>query len=240
MIKFLPSNTGTGLEHPTVRDCLVVFVCGFFAICLIGPVICLGMWLVGLVATALNLSTLPALLTVSVPIAIRVIFQIAMAFGASLAALALFESARRGWQKVRVPGHHPVIGDFEELPYSKTWHAKPRLPTGHAVHLDGLGSSPSDAQTALWQQFIARYDTLSATVSRALLTPPHPFQECSSVTLIPNGITLAKNGHLHVVFQFTATPEHHWASETEEPIPFAVFTPTLELEKTQWVAAYTA
>jgi hypothetical protein len=224
------------LDHPTVRNSLVVFACGFFAICIIGPVICLGMWLIGLGAAALKLSTLPAILSVSVPVAARIIFQIAMAFGALLAALAMFESARRKWQKVRVPGHHPTLGDFEQLPYFKSWQAKPTLPTGHAVNLYGQGSRPSDMQTAIWQQFIARYESLSATASRSLLTPPHPLQECSSVTLTPNGITLAKNGHLHVVFQFTAAPDHHWTTEIEEPIPFAVFTPTLELEKTQWIA----
>lgn len=239
-MKFPPHQTATAFRHPALRGWIIAFACGFFTICIIGPVVCLGLWLLEMGATAINLTTVPAILAVSTPVAARIILQVATAFGAVLATLSVYEAARRKRREVRVPGHHPIMGDFEQLPYFTTWHANPMLPTGQTVNLNGQGSSPSDSQVALWQQFIARYDTLIDKATRALLTAPHPLEECSSVTLTPSGITIAKDGSLYVGLQFTTVPDILWTTENETPIPFVIFTPSLELEKAQWVAPYEA
>jgi hypothetical protein len=228
-------HTATAFEQPSVRGWVVVFVCGFLTACILGLVLCLILWLVGLGAAAMKLPLHPAFTDTSPLTAWRVILQIAGGFGILLATLSLFESANRRRQEVRVPGHNPIIGDFEMLPHFKTWHAKPVLPTGQVVSLNGSGEGPSAAQASLWQQFIAQYDALCAAASGVLLTPPHPLEECRSVVLTPKGITLSRDGRLNVAFQFTTVPDNVWTSEVEEPFPIAIFSPTLELEKAEWV-----
>ena len=227
--------TVTAFEQPSVRNWLVVFVCGFLTICIISPVVCFCLWLLGKGAIAVKVPIPPALLEVPLPFAMRVILIFSTIFGALVATLTVVEVVRRKRYELRFPGHHPVIGDFEHSPYFKTWHAHPVLPSGSAVKLNGHGSGPSEAQATLWQQFVARYDVLSAATTAALLTPPHPLQEAHSVTLTPNGINLPRDGRLHMGFDFTTFPDAFWNSEVEEPIPVAVFSPTLELEKTEWI-----
>lgn len=231
-------DTASAFERPSVRGWLIVFVCGFLTVCILGPVICGGLWLLGKGAVAVNAPVLPAILNVPLLSAVHVIFQVATVFGTLLATLMVVEQARRKRQKIRIQGHHPMIGDFEYSPYFKTWHAKPVLPTGNAVRLNGCGSSPSDTQAALWQQFIARYDDLSAATTAALLTPPHPLQECASVSLTPIGITLSGDGRLRMGFQFNTESKACWISEVEEPFPIAVFSPTLVLEKAEWISPH--
>ncbi len=237
-MKIFRYNTATAFEHPTIRGWLFVFACGFLIIWIIGPALCLGLWLIGLGATAVKLSSVSAILAVSTPVAARIIFQVATVFGALLATLSLYESARRKRQDIRIPGHHPIMGDFEHSPYFKTWHAKPMLPTGHAVSLDGQGSRPSDIQAALWSQFIARYDEMIATATQALLTEPHPLQRCAAVKFTPSGITLTPDGGLHLGFEFATVPEDFWMSEAEPPYPTASFTSGLELKSTEWLSAF--
>ena len=234
-MKLPPHATVTAFEQPSVWNWLVVFVCGFLTICIISPVVCFCLWLLGKGAVAVKVPVPSALLDVPLPFAIRGILIFAAVFGALLATLMLVEVVRRKRYELRIPGHHPVIGDFAHSPHFKTWHAHPVLPLGSAVKLNGHGSSPSETQATLWQQFVARYDALSATTTAALLTPPHPLQEASAVTLTPNGINLTRDGRLHVGFEFTTAQEAVWNSEVEEPIPIAVFSPKLELEKTEWI-----
>ncbi|OYW74051.1 MAG: hypothetical protein B7Z37_19250 [Verrucomicrobia bacterium 12-59-8] len=237
-MKLPTHDTVTAFEQPSVWNWLIVFICGFLTVCIIGPVLCLGLWLVGKGALAMESSVFHAVLDVPLPSAVSIVLLIATVFGACLATMMVLELARRRREGVRVQGHHPIIGDFEYLPHFKTWHAKPVLPTGTVVRLNGFGNSPADTQAALWQQFIARYDALSAAMKDALLTLPHPLQECASVTLTPEGITLTKDGRLKIGFQFTTRPEAFWNSEIEEPFPIAVFSPTLELEKAEWVRPF--
>ena len=232
----LPNHaTVIAFEQPSVWNWLVVFVCGFLTVCIMSPVVCIGLWLLGKAAVALKMPAPHALLDVPLPSAVRVTLLLATVFGALLATMMVVDLARRKRYEMRIQGHHPIIGDFTYSPYFKTWQANPVLPTGGAVKLNGCGNSPSDAQATLWQQFIARYDALSRATTAALLTPPHPLQESASVTLTPNGINLTPDGRLHVGFQFTTTPEAYWNSEIEEPIPLAVFSPTLELVRTDWI-----
>jgi len=231
-------DTASAFEQPSVRSWLVVFVCGFLTICIIGPVLCAGLWLLGTGALAVKAPFLPAILNIPMMSEVRIILQAATVFGIVLATLMVMEQSRRRRQEKRIQGHHPIIGDFAYSPYFKTWHAKPVVPTGGTVKLNGHGNSPSDAQAALWQQFIARYDALDAAIANALLTPPHPLQGFSSVTLTPHGITLSKDGRLRMGFEFTTAPEAFWNSEIEEPFPIAVFSPTLELERAEWISDF--
>ena len=232
----LPNHaTVTAFEQPSIWSWLVVFVCGFLTICIISPVVSICLWLLGKGAVAVKVPIPPALLDVPLLFVVRVILALATVFGVLIATLMVVELARRKRREMRIPGHHPIIGDFTHLPHFKTWHANPVLPTGRSVTLNGYGSDPSDTQSTLWQQFVARYDALSTATTAALLALPHPLQEASSITLIPHGINLTSDGRLHVRYHFTATPEAFWNSEVEEPIPVAVFSPKLELEKTEWI-----
>lgn len=237
-MKFSNYDTATAFQQPSVRGWLVIFVCGFLTACIIAAVLCIVVWLLGLGVAALKGAASPALFDVSVATVAGVIFQVAAVFGALLATVMLFESARRMRQETRIQGHHPIIGDFEHSPFYKTWHAQPVLPTGKTVRLSAYGRGPSEAQAALWGQFIAQHDELIATATRSLLTPPHPLQECEVVTLTPSGITLSQDGRLHLGFEFSTVPEDFWKSEAEEPYPTASFTPALELKGTEWLRPY--
>jgi hypothetical protein len=231
-------DTATAFERPSVGSWLVVFVCGFLTVCILGPLLCAGLWLLGVVVMAMNSSANPAMLDVPVSSAVRIILQSGAAFGALLATVMLFESARRKRQTIRIQGHHALIGDFEHSPFFKTWHAQPALPAGKTVRLSAYGRGPSDAQAAMWERFIAQYDELIATATRSLLTPPYPLQECCEVTLTPSGITLTQDGKLHLGFEFSTVPENFWTSEPEQPYPTASFTSALELKSAEWLKPY--
>ncbi|MDB6003988.1 MAG: hypothetical protein JWR15_975 [Prosthecobacter sp.] len=237
-MKFSNHDTATAFRQPSVRGWLVIFVCGFLTACIIAAVLCIVLWLLGMGVMAIKGTAFPAAFDVSVLRITRVIFQVAAVFGALLATVMLFESARRKRQETRVEGHHSIIGEFEHSPFYKTWHAQPMLPSGKTVRLSAYGRGPSDAQAALWGQFIAQYDDLIAAATRSLLTPPYPLQECSGVTLTPSGITLSQDGRLHLGFEFNTVPEDFWKSEAEEPYPTASFTAALELKSTEWLMPY--
>lgn len=237
-MKFFKYDTATAFEQPSVGSWLVVFVCGFLTICILGPVLCILLWLLGLGVVAVKGPAFSALFDVSMLAVIRVILQVAAAFGTLLATLMMFELARKRRQEIRIQDHHPLIGDFEHSPFYRTWHAQPMLPTGKTVRLSAYGRRPSEAQAALWAQFIARYDELIAAATRSLLTPPHPLQECSSITLTPSGITLSQDGRLHLGFEFATVPEYFWTSEPETPYPTASFTSALDLKRTEWLLPY--
>ncbi|WP_395751734.1 hypothetical protein [Prosthecobacter sp.] len=222
-------------EQPTMRGWLVVFVCGFLTVCILGVGVCLLAWLFGKGMYAIKMPLSESFYEISALNAGRVILQGAALFGMMLATLSLFESANRKRQEVRVKGRHPAFGDYEILPHFKTWYAQPALPSGQVVNLNGCGDGPSETQAALWRQFLSRWDELGAATKERILTPPHPLQECQTVTLTPKGITLSGDGRLNIAFQFATVPDHFWSSDNEEPFPIAVFSPTLELEKTEWV-----
>ncbi len=233
-MKFFNYNTANAFAQPSVQGWLVVFVCGFLTVCVIGPVLCLAGWLVVKVIRLLPMDSLPAwdLTALSTTC---VILQVAAVFGALLATLMVLGLARRKRQESRIPGHNPIIGDFEHSPFHKTWHAQPVLPNGKTVRLSAYGLRPSDIQTALWQKFIANFDEMIAAATKSLLTEPHPLQGCESVTLTPSGITLTRDGRLHMGFEFASVPENYWESEADEPYPTASFTPALELKSTEWL-----
>jgi len=236
-MKIFNYNTANAFAQPTVQGWLVVFVCGFLTVCIIGPVLCIAVWLLVKILRLLPIFSLPAL-DVTVTSAAGVIFQVAAVFGTLLATVMVLELARRKRQEARTPGRHPVIGDFECSPFYKTWHAKPVLPSGKPVRLSAYGSGPTPLQTALWQKFIANYDALLAAATHSLLTEPFPLQECEAVTLTPSGITLTPDGRLHMGFEFASVPENFWKSEADEPYPTASFTSALELKSTEWLKPY--
>ena len=173
-------NTITAFEQPSVRNWLVVFICGFLTVCIIGPVVCTLLWLLRMAMVAMHVAVPSGLMNVPLPFVIRLTLLVAAGFGMLLATMMIMELSRRKRQEFRIKGHHPVIGDFEHSPFFQRWRASPVLPGGFTIRLDSKGSAPTDAQARLWEQFIARYDSLSAKVIRALLTPPHPLEGCSS------------------------------------------------------------
>ncbi len=236
-MKLFNHDTAAAFERPSALGWLVVFVCGFLTVCIVGPLLCIAVWLFAMTLKALHVFSPPGG-DVSMLSVVRVILQIAAVFGASLATVMVLQLGRRRKQERRIPGHHPTIGDFEHSPFTKTWHAQPLLPTGKSVRLSAYGASPSGAQAALWQGFMARYDELTAAAARSLLTEPHPLQACEVITLTPSGITLTRDGRMHVGFEFTTVPEDFWKSEAEEPYPTASFTAALELKSTEWLHPY--
>lgn len=237
-MKFFNYDTANAFERPSFRGWLVVFVCGFLTMCIIALVVCILGWLFGLGVAAVKGTASTSQFDVSALTVVRIILQVATLFGAALATLMVLQMARRRQQESRIPGHHPVIGDFEHSPFYKTWHAQPVLPTGKPVRLSAYGGGPSAAQAALWQQFIARYDELIAAATQSLLTEPHPLQGSESITLTPSGITLTRDGLLHLGFEFATVPEDFWKSEPEAPYPTASFTSVLKLKSTEWLKPY--
>ncbi|MCF7790180.1 MAG: hypothetical protein K9N47_28940 [Prosthecobacter sp.] len=236
-MKFFNYNTASAFGHPSVRGWLVVFVCGFLTVCIIGPVLCTAVWVIIKFIRLLPFFSPPDW-HVTVLSTAGVIFKVAAVFGALLATVMVLEAARRKRQEARIPGHHPIIGDFEHSPFYKTWHAQPVLPTGKPVSLSAYGSGPSEAQATLWQQFIARYDELIATATESLLMEGHPLQGAEAITFTPSGITLTQDGLLHLGFEFATVPENFWESEADEPYPTASFTSALELKSTEWLRPY--
>ena len=236
-MKFFNYNTANAFAQPTLQGWLVVFVCGFLTVCITGPVLCLAVWLIVKVLQRLPAIPLPAL-DVTVPSTVSVILLMAAIFGALLATVMMLGLARQKRQERRIPGHHPIIGDFECSSYYKTWHAEPVLPSGKPVRLSAYGSSPSTVQAMLWQQFIAKYDELIAAATKSLLTEGHPLQGCEAITFTPNGITLTRDGRLHLGFEFATEPENFWMSEAERPYPTASFTSALALKSTEWLRTY--
>lgn len=237
-MKFFTYDTAAAFERPSVRGWLLVFVCGFLTACILAAVACILLWLFGMGAMALKGAASSAPLDVSLSSVARGILQIAAVFGILLATLMVLFLASRRRQEAQIPGHHPTIGDFQHLPFYKTWHAKPVLPTGQTVRLSAYGSGPSAAQAALWEKFIAQYDDLVAAATQSLLNPPHPLEACETITLTPSGITLSQDGRLHLGFEFTATPKNLCTPESDEPYPTASFTSALELKSTEWLQTY--
>lgn len=235
-MKLPRQDTISAFEKPSVRNWLVVFLCGFLTVCIISPVVYALLWLARAAAEALKIALPAALLDVPLPFAVRLTLLAAAGFGAVLATLMVVELARRKQQEFHVKGQHQVFGEFEHSPYFKRWRAAPVLPSGGSVRLESRGTGPTEVQAAVWQQFIARYDSLNHKVTRALLTPPHPLEGCSTITLTPDSISFTDDGHMHLGFHFKTTPEAFWNSEVEEPIPVAVFSPELELERTEWIS----
>ncbi|WP_395745558.1 hypothetical protein [Prosthecobacter sp.] len=236
-MKFFNYDTASAFDRPSVQGWMVVFVCGFLTVCIIGPVLGMALWLFAMLLKLLHV--LPAAAW-DVPLhsAIRVILQVAAVFGALLATVMMLELKRRKRQEARIAGHHPIIGDFEHSPFYKTWYARPVLPTGKTVRLSAYGSSPSEAQATQWQQFIARYDELMSASTESLLNEPHPMEGCEAITLTPGGITLTPDGRMHVGFELATVPEDFWKSEAEEPYPTASFTAELKLKSTEWLTPY--
>lgn len=236
-MKIFNYNTAHAFARPSVQGWLVVFVCGFLTVCIIGPALCIAVWLVVKVLRRLPAVPLPDW-NVTMLSTAGVILQVAAVFGALLATVMVLDLARRRRQEARIPGHHPIIGDYEHSAFYKTWHAEPVLPTGKPVRLSAYGSGPSKAQAALWLQFIGKYDELIAAATRSLLAEGHPLEGCESVTFTPSGITLTREGHLHLGFEFASVPENYWKSEADEPYPTASFTSALELKSTEWLKPY--
>ncbi len=236
-MKIFNYNTAHAFARPSMQGWLVVFVCGFLTVCIIGLALCIGVWLVFKVLRRLPTVTLPDW-DVTVLSNAGVVLQIAAVFGALLATVMVLDLARRMRQEARVPGHHAIIGDYEHSAFYKTWHAQPVLPTGKPVRLSAYGFGPTNAQVALWQQFIGRYDELIAAATRSLLAEGHPLEGCESVTLTPSGITLTRDGQMHLGFEFASVPENFWKSEADEPYPTASFTSALELKSTEWLKPY--
>jgi len=231
-------DTVTAFEQPSVWNWLVVFVCGFLTACIISPVVFFILWLLGKGAVVVHVPVPAALLDVPLSSAVRIILMLATVFGVLLATVMVMELSRNRRKDARTQGHHPVIGDFEYSPYLQTWHANPVLPTGKSVRLSAYGSGPSTVQAALWQRYIADFDELNATATRSLLTEPQPLQGCIAVTFTPSGITLTRDGEIHMGFEFATLPEDFWKSEEEEPYPTASFTAALELKSTEWLPPY--
>jgi hypothetical protein len=236
-MKIFNYNTTHAFVQPSVQGWLVVFVCGFLTVCIIGPVLCIALWLIVKVLRRLPAISLPDF-DVTVLSTAGVILQVAAVFGVLLATVMVLDLARRRRQEARTQGHHPIIGDFESSLFYKTWHAQPVLPTGKAVRLSAFGNGPSDTQAALWQKFIANYDELIAAATRSLLTEPHPLEGCQAITLTPSGITLTREGQMHLGFEFATVPENFWTSEVEAPYPTASFTSALALKSTEWLKPY--
>ncbi len=236
-MKFFNYNTANAFAQPSVQGWLVVFVCGFLTVCIIGPVLCITAWLIFKVLRRLPAIPLPDW-NVTLLSTTGVILQVAAVFGALLATVMVLGLARRKRQETRIPAHHPIIGDFEHSVFYKTWHAEPVLPTGKPVRLSAYGSGPTPIQAALWQQLIGRYDELIAAATRSLLAEGHPLEGCQSVTLTPSGITLTRDGQMHLGFEFATVPEDFWLSEPERPYPTASFTSALELKSTEWLKPY--
>jgi hypothetical protein len=159
-----------------------------------------------------------------------------------LGTMMVFQLFQVKRQAVRLQGHHPSIGNFEYAPHvkHKFWTAKSILPSEKTVKIQGRGPGPSESQAAVWKQFIARFDELISRATAALLTPPHPFQTCSSVTLTPNWIYMNKDGGFWIDFEFATVPpdfdipDEFMTEGGENPLPRAILTPTLELT-TVWV-----
>lgn len=236
-MKIFNYNTAQAFARPSVQGWLVVFVCGFLTVCIIGLVLCIGVWLVFKVLRRLPTVPLPDWDMTALSTA-GLIFQIAAVFGALLATVMVLDLARRRRQEARIPGHHPIIGDYEHSAFYKTWHAEPVLPTGKRVRLSAYGSGPSKAQAALWQQFIGRYDELIAAATRSLLAEGNPLEGCESITFTPSGITLTRDGQMHLGFDFATVPENFWESEADQPYPTASLTSALELRSTEWLKPY--
>lgn len=236
-MKIFNYNTSHAFARPSVQGWLVVFVCGFLTACIIGSVLCLAVWLMVKVLRRLPTVPLPDW-DVTVLSTATVILQAAAVFGALLATVMVLDLARRRRQEARVPGQHPIIGDYEHSAFYKTWHAKPVLPTGKPVTLSAFGSGPSERQVALWQQFIGRYDELISAATRSLLAEGHPLEGCESVSLTPSGIMLTQEGQMRLGFEFATVPEHFWESEADEPYPTASFTSALDLKSAEWLKPY--
>ncbi|MHB1079038.1 MAG: hypothetical protein ACYC67_06525 [Prosthecobacter sp.] len=236
-MKIFNYNTAHAFARPSAQGWLVVFVCGFLTVCIIGLVLCTGVWMVFKVLRRLPAPPLPDW-DVTVLSTAGVILQIAAVFGALLATVMVLDLARRRRQEALTPGHHPIIGDYEHSAFYKTWHAQPVLPTAKTVRLSAYGSGPSVVQEALWQQFIGRYDELMAAATRSLLAEGYPLEGCESVKLIPSSITLTRDGQMHLGFEFATVPENFWESEADQPYPTASFTSALELKSTEWLMPY--
>ena len=228
----------TAFEQPSVWNWLVVFVCGFLTACIISSVVCGFLWLLGEGAVAVHIPVPAALLDVPLSSAVRIILMLATVFGVLLATVMVMELSRNKRKDVHTQGRHPVIGDFEYSPYLQTWHANPLLSTGQSVRLSAYGSGPSTVQVEVWERFSAKFDELSAAATRSLLTEPQPLQGCEVVTFTPSGITLTRDGEIHMGFEFATMPEDFWKSEGEEPYPTASFTAALELKSTEWLPPY--
>lgn len=236
-MKFFNYNTANAFAQPSVQGWLVVFVCGFLTVCIVGPLLCIALWLFVKILRLMPMASAPVW-EVSVLSTAGVIFTVAAVFGALLATMMVLELARRRKRESRTPGHHPVIGDFEHSAFYKTWHAQPMLPTGKTVNVSAFGHGPSEAQAAMWQQFIAKYDDEIAAATQSLLAKGHPLEGCEKVTLTPSGITLTREGNLHMGFEFATVPEDFWESEADQPYPTASFNSELELKSTEWLKPY--
>ncbi len=236
-MKIFNYNTAHAFARPSMQGWLVVFVCGFLTVCILGPALCIAVWLIVKVLRRLPAVPLPDW-DLTVLYTAGVILQVAAVFGALLATVMVLDLTRRRRQEARVPGHHPIIGDYEHSAFYKTWHAEPVLPPGNRVRLSAYGSGPTPAQAALWQQFIGRYDELIAAATLSLLAEGHPLEGCESVTFTPSGITLTRDGQMHLGFEFASVPENFWKSEADEPYPTASFTSALELKSTEWLKPY--
>ncbi len=236
-MKIFNYNTAHAFARPSMQGWLVVFVCGFLTVCILGPALCISVWLIVKVLRRLPAVPLPDW-NVTLLSTAGIILQVAAVFGGLLATVMVLDLARRRRQEARVPGHHPIIGDYEHSAFYKTWHAEPVLPTGNRVRLSAYGNGPTPAQAALWQQFIGRYDELVAAATLSLLAEGHPLEGCESVTFAPSGITLTRDGQMHLGFEFATVPEDFWLSEPERPYPTASFTRALELKSTEWLKPY--
>lgn len=236
-MKFFNYNTADAFAQPSVRGWLVVFVCGFLTIWIVGLPLCLALWLLVKILRRLPMASAPVW-EMSVPYAASVLLTVAAVFAALLATVMVLELARRKKRERCIPGHHPVIGDFEHSAFYKTWRAQPMLPTGKTVNLCAFGQGPSEKQTALWQQLIAKHDEAIAAATHSLLAEGHPLEGCEKVTLTPIGITLTRDGRLHMGFEFATVPEDFGESGVDAPYPTASFTSALELKSTEWLKPY--
>lgn len=238
-MKFFKYDTTSELARPGLKSWLVIFVCGFLTACIIALVLFIVVWLVALAYMMWKGAAVSPFENVTMTAAMIIILKAASVVGALVATVLMLELLRRSRQEGHVCGSHAVIGEFKHRPFYKTWHAEPVLPTGNPVRLSGYGSHPSDAQAALWQQFISQFKALMDSAEKSLLTEPHPLQGCERVTLTPCGITLALDGGLHVGFEYTTEPENYGVSEAEPlPYPTASFTPALVLKGTEWLNDY--
>ena len=215
---------------------LVIWCSGFVGTATVAAVACGALWLVGHFAKEVSLAD-PVIVHFSTSAAVRYILPIAAGLGIYMATLLTLKMRhdRRIKQEgaVRIPGHHPVLGDFAYAPFHNAWHAEVILPDGEAVPLWGDGSLPSDAQVTLWSRFLAKRDRLLGLAADALLAQRHPHEGCSA-KFTPSSFHLRGDGRMEAIFNVHAelgfsTHDHHREAE-----PTVILSRELTLDEALW------
>lgn len=199
-----------------------MFLAGFFGIGLCGTVLAVFLWLLGGGYSLGNAMLIVLLASLGTGVFL----------GTVMTHRARSEQRLKREFAVRIPGHHPIIGDFHHVPIRKTWHALPLLPTGAAVGLWGSGPAPTDAQATLWKRFIASFDSAIRAAAAALSLPGQPFHGCQSLTLTVECASLREDGNLDLMFASETVPKDFLPDPRKyHPMeaPHAIFRPDLTL-----------